>query len=54
VQSAFAEPGVDHPTVAAELAAELELVRGWLGLSAVRVVERGDLAAALAGAVGAA
>jgi hypothetical protein len=48
VQGAFAEPGVDHPHVARELAAELELCAGWLGLSGGVVVgERGDLAPAL-------
>jgi len=48
VQGAFAEEGVDHGHVAAELAAELRLVAGWLGLKEVAVVPRGDLAGALA------
>jgi hypothetical protein len=48
VQGAFAEAGVDHVHVARELAAELELCAGWLGLSGgVAVGDRGDLAAAL-------
>jgi uncharacterized protein len=48
VQGAFAEHGVDRVHVARELAAELELCAGWLGLSGgVSVADRGDLAAAL-------
>lgn len=48
VQGAFAEEGVNHVHVARELAAELELCAGWLGLSGgVSVADRGDLAAAL-------
>ena len=43
VQSAFAEPGVDHDRVAAELAAELVITAGWLGLDRVVVAGRGDL-----------
>ncbi len=50
VQAAHAQPGAP-PETAAELAAELALMAGWLGLSGVRVVPRGDLAAALADAV---
>jgi len=48
VQGAFAEPGVDRGHVAAELAAELQLVAGWLGLGRVQVAERGDLGCELA------
>jgi uncharacterized protein YcaQ len=51
VQSAFAEPGVDRAEVAAELAAELALMAGWLELEAVGVADRGDLAGDLAAVV---
>lgn len=51
VQSAWAEPGHDPGYVAAELAAELASVAGWLGLDAVEVMPRGDLAGPLANAV---
>ncbi len=47
VQGAYAEPGVDREHVAAELAAELRLTAGWLGLDAVAVAGRGDLAGEL-------
>ncbi|MGH2861379.1 MAG: winged helix-turn-helix domain-containing protein [Solirubrobacteraceae bacterium] len=48
VQGAFAEEGVDRAHVARELAAELELCAGWLGLGGgVAVTDRGDLAAEL-------
>ena len=47
VQSAFAEPDAP-PTTAAELAAELFTMAGWLGLDDVRLVGRGDLSPALA------
>jgi uncharacterized protein len=47
VQGAFAEEGVDRAHVARELAAELELCAGWLGLGGVSVGDRGDLASAL-------
>jgi uncharacterized protein len=48
VQGAFAEQGVDRLRVARELAAELELCAGWLGLGGgVAVGDRGDLAAEL-------
>jgi hypothetical protein len=48
VRGAFAEEGVDRARVARELAAELELCAGWLGLTnGVSVDERGDLASAL-------
>jgi uncharacterized protein YcaQ len=45
VPGAFAEPGADLPRVAAELAEELQVMAGWLGLDGVEVGERGDLAA---------
>lgn len=55
VQAAFYEQqrdGVPHPyhrdEVAVELAAELVLIAGWLGLDEVAVRARGDLAATLA------
>ena len=47
VLGAFTEPGVDRPTVAIELAAELVELAGWLGLTEVAISDRGDLAAAL-------
>jgi uncharacterized protein YcaQ len=52
VQGAFAEPGADQARVAAELAAELRLTAQWLGLDKVVAAPRGDLAAALAVALG--
>jgi uncharacterized protein YcaQ len=48
VQSAYAEEGVDRAYVAGELADELRLVAGWLGLGEVLVARRGDLARELA------
>jgi uncharacterized protein YcaQ len=51
VQSAYAEDGVQAERVAAELAAELWALAGWLGLDRVVVAGRGDLAARLTGAV---
>jgi uncharacterized protein YcaQ len=54
VQSAFAEPGVDRPFVAAQLAAELVTTAHWLDLPDVVVAERGDLARELADALPAA
>ena len=50
VRSAFAEPGAPADA-AEELAEELGQVAEWLGLSAVVVEDRGDLARALASAV---
>jgi uncharacterized protein len=47
VNSAWLESGQDPAYVAAELAEELAELAGWQGLSAVRVLPRGDLAAAL-------
>nr|WP_239028182.1 crosslink repair DNA glycosylase YcaQ family protein [Pseudonocardia acidicola] len=52
VPGAFAEPGADTSRVVAELAAELRLMAGWLGLDGVVAGERGDLAAPLAAALG--
>ena len=51
VKGAFAEPDAPAQT-AAELAAELGDLASWLELSAIEVHPRGDLAAALAAAVG--
>ena len=47
VRSAWAEDHADHDEVASELAAELELLAGFLGLADVSVEDRGDLAPAL-------
>ena len=47
VQSAFAEPGLDHAEVAEHLIGELRLMATWLGLDDVVVAEVGDLAPAL-------
>jgi uncharacterized protein YcaQ len=47
VQSAFAEPGVDHTEVAERLHTELRLMATWLGLDDVVIIDRGDLAPAL-------
>jgi hypothetical protein len=52
VPGAFAEPETDHGRVAAELAAELKDMAGWLGLSGVTVANKGNLATALRKAVG--
>ena len=52
VQSAFLEDGHDPHHVAAELAAELAITAGWLGLTDVEVMPRGDLAPHLHKAVG--
>jgi len=51
VLSAWLEDGADPSEVAAELAAELASMAVWQGLSAVEVLPRGDLAAALDAAV---
>jgi uncharacterized protein len=51
VAGAFAEPGVDEGEVARELADELRLVSSWLGLGAIKVARKGDLAAELRRAV---
>ncbi len=48
VQGAYAEPGADRRQVAEELAEELGLVAGWLGLGDVEIMPRGDLAGELA------
>jgi hypothetical protein len=51
VQSAFLEDGCDPYDVAGELADELAITAGWLGLDGVQVMPRGDLAPDLAKAV---
>ncbi len=51
VPGAFIEPVQDHARVAAELAAELRLIAGWLGLERVEVGARGELAEPLRRAV---
>jgi uncharacterized protein YcaQ len=52
VRGAFAEPHADTKLVAAELAEELRLLSGWLGLGGVAVARKGDLAPALRRALG--
>jgi uncharacterized protein len=47
VRGAFAEPGEDAAHVAGPLADELALMARWMGLDAVSVGDRGDLAAPL-------
>jgi uncharacterized protein YcaQ len=47
VRGAFAEQHADTAMVAEELADELRLLSGWLGLGGVSVARKGDLAAAL-------
>lgn len=51
VAAAWGEPGHDVAEVVEELAAELATMAGWLGLSGVQVLPRGDLAAPLEHAV---
>jgi uncharacterized protein YcaQ len=47
VQSAWKEPGVNEPEVAAELLAELRLMSSWLELDRIEVTGRGDLGPSL-------
>lgn len=47
VQGAFAEPGYCTGAVAEATAAELDLMRDWLGLERVSVASNGDLSARL-------
>jgi uncharacterized protein YcaQ len=52
VLGVFGEPGIDEDDVAGELAEELALLAGWLGLATgVEVASNGDLAAAVGAAV---
>jgi hypothetical protein len=51
VQASHAEPWASE-TTPVRLAQELKLMAGWLGLDSVRVARKGDLAGALAEAVG--
>jgi uncharacterized protein YcaQ len=53
VRAAYAEHPAPPPEVAEELAAELALLAGWLGLDDVVVRPKGDLAGALSAAVAA-
>jgi len=48
VQGSFAEPGVPDEVIVPELADELRLMAGWLGLQRIVVMPRGDLATSLA------
>jgi uncharacterized protein YcaQ len=50
VNAAWIEPGHDSFDVATELASELKIMAEWLGLQSVEIVQRGDLAPALAAA----
>jgi uncharacterized protein YcaQ len=52
VQAAYLEEGGDPHHVAGELAEELAVTAQWLGLGGVEVMPRGDLAPALAEAIG--
>ena len=52
VPGAFAEPNAATAEVTDALAAELQRMAAWLGLGGVEIGERGDLAPALAAAVG--
>lgn len=51
VKASFAEAGRGDTHLASELAAELHLMAGWLGLNEVEVARNGNLAGALAGTV---
>jgi uncharacterized protein YcaQ len=51
VQGAHLEPGLAAPAVTGPLAAELELMAAWMGLSSVQVRPNGNLAARLARSV---
>jgi uncharacterized protein len=48
VNAAWIEPGYEADDIATELALELKIMAEWLGLQAVEILPRGDLAPALA------
>jgi uncharacterized protein YcaQ len=50
VNAAWIELGYDSCDVATELASELKIMAEWLGLEALEILPRGDLARALAAA----
>jgi uncharacterized protein YcaQ len=50
VNAAWIEPGYDSCDVATELASELKIMAEWLGLEALEILPRGDLAPALVAA----
>jgi uncharacterized protein YcaQ len=52
VQSAWAEPGVDQPLVAEQLAEQLAELAGWLDLGDIVVSGAGDLGPAVARSIG--
>ena len=52
VRGAYLEPGVPDALAAEELAEELALMAGWLGLERIVVEGRGDLAPALRAVLG--
>jgi uncharacterized protein YcaQ len=47
VRGAFAEPGQDSRRIAAAMAADLEMMAGWLNLNSLVVARNGDLASRL-------
>ncbi len=47
MRAAYLEDGAPRDKVASELASELRLLAGWLGLERVVVERKGDLATAL-------
>jgi uncharacterized protein YcaQ len=51
VLASHGEPNVTPESIIAPLAAELALMARWLGLRRIRIMPRGDLAAALSGTV---
>jgi uncharacterized protein YcaQ len=51
VLGAYVEPGVDQAAATSAAAAELDALRGWLGLGEIAVGERGGLAASLGAAI---